>query len=475
MLDREKDNIKIPIKRKLAYGVGGLIEPFSMEIIGGFLLLFYNTLLGVDAVLVGWALTIPRFWDAVTDPIMGHFSDNFRSRWGRRRPFIMIAGPISCFLFFLFWTVPQEFTQNSKFIYLTIIGIFYYSFSTVALVPYGALGVELSTDYHERTRIFSIQALFRRSGSLICVPLWWLIFGSGLFLVPRHGFVLIALVLAVLAALSYLTVALGTREKTEWQFCAKSSVMPVLRRSAANGPFVLLIVTMFIMVLGLMCSFPFVNYINIYHVFRGNQAAAGKVMAIGGYLLYLCILAWIPVFNWIGVRIGKRNALFLSLASLTGACLSSWWSFDPGHPWLQLVFIILVAPANAGITIFPSAMLADIIDLDELHSGERCEGFYSAVLAFIIKLAASVSTLWMGYCLRWVGFDQTASVQTPETLFNLRLALVVFPIIASVISAGLLVRYTLDAKRVGDIREVLEARRLPQVSQESFVPVRAEE
>jgi GPH family glycoside/pentoside/hexuronide:cation symporter len=198
--------------------------------------------------------------------------------------------------------------------------------------------------------------------------------------------------------------------------------------------------------------------VNIYHVFGGNKEAAGPVMTVTRWMTTGLSVVSVIALSWLATRIGKRNAFLVSLSFLAFAPISSWWVFTPEQPWLQLVFAVLVAP-SMGVAVLANAMVADLVDLDELRTDRRREGMYFAFIAFLQKAAFSFSTLWVGYCLRWVGFNEDLDVQRAETIYNLRLLFALLPLAFIVMSFILLVFYPLNEQRVREIRDVLEARR----------------
>lgn len=456
--DRHEDHVIVPVRRKIAYGAGGFADTLINDVINGWLLLFYTTIVPIKPRLVGLALAIPRLWDAITDPMMGLFSDNFRSKWGRRRPFILIFGPLCCFSFWLLWTCPDEYSERGRFIYLLTVCIVFYTFHTIAMVPYGALGAELSTDYNERTKIFAMRGYWTRVAAFIIVPIWqvshWSSFGS-----VQRGFATITLILSCFGALGFVWVVLGTQEEAELQKQPKMKMLPAFKHAFSNRQYMLFCGMIVLLIVGIFSAFPFANYINIYYVYGGDKAAAGPVMTIGGYITQVLTFVFMVVFTRLGVRIGKRNALIVSLVMLAIAPISSWFVFTPKYPWLQLVFGALLAPAVPGIVIFPNAMVADLVDLDELKTNRRREGIYMAVMGFMIKLGFTGSTMWTAQCLEWVGFDINAESQSDETIFKLRVFLAVIPLVAVGISALMLCFYRVNEKEVRETRIILEQRR----------------
>lgn len=468
-LDRHEDHIIIPLRKKILYGMGGFADSLALEAVNSWVMLYYNTILKVESVRVGWALFIPRIWDAISDPLMGHISDNFRSRWGRRRPFILVGGPLFCLFFFFMWCAPDAWSETGKFAYLLVMSLLFYTMYTVAMVPYSALGGELSRDYHERTRIYAFRTYWDRAGSVLVGAMWLVAHNRVLFSSSRQGFMVTALGLACLAGLAFLGVAYGAREEAELQQRPKMKLLPAVGHLFTNGPYVLLTVMTVLVIIGIFASYPFGAYVNIYHVFGGNKEAAGPVMMVTRWMTTGLSVVSVIVLSWLATKIGKRNAFLVSLSFLAFAPISSWWVFTPQHPWLQLVFAVLVAP-SMGVAVLANAMVADLVDLDELRTDRRREGMYFAFIAFLQKAAFSFSTLWVGYCLRWVGFNENLDLQRPDTIHNLRLLFALMPLAFIVLSFILLMFYPLSEQRVREIRDVLEARRRERLQERATAP-----
>ncbi|MFU8843436.1 MAG: MFS transporter, partial [Bacteroidales bacterium] len=164
-----KPEDRIHFSQLAAYGSGGII-PIALFNIAGILVgLMGNISLGLSAFWLGVILIIPRLWDAVSDPVIGHLSDNTRTRWGRRRPFLLIGGILVAVFFVVMWWIPKGdmvrmwFPSDAGFqafqlVYILFSLLLFYTACTIFEIPHGALGMEMTTDYHERTRLFSAKS-----------------------------------------------------------------------------------------------------------------------------------------------------------------------------------------------------------------------------------------------------------------------------------------------------------------------------
>src|SRR4051794_39023328 len=160
---------RIPWNQLIAYGMGGLVPVALFNIAGQLMGLLGNISLGLSAFWLGTIMIVPRLWDAIADPIVGHLSDRTRTRWGRRRPFILIGGIATALSFVAMWWVPRgdwikslfpsAFGYNCFHLAYTLAGLlFFFPATTVFKIPHGALGMEMPADSHERTRLFSAKS-----------------------------------------------------------------------------------------------------------------------------------------------------------------------------------------------------------------------------------------------------------------------------------------------------------------------------
>ena len=184
---------RIPWSQLIAYGMGGLIPVAIFNIAGQLMGLLGNISLGLSAFWLGTIMIIPRLWDALADPIVGHLSDNARTRWGRRRPFILIGGIAIAVSFVAMWWVPAAKASRRcshptaaynwfQLAYILVGLLIFFTSTTIFEIPHGALGMEMSGDYHERTRLFSAKSFL---GNLFAMGTPWLIFLAGLEFLPR--------------------------------------------------------------------------------------------------------------------------------------------------------------------------------------------------------------------------------------------------------------------------------------------------
>jgi GPH family glycoside/pentoside/hexuronide:cation symporter len=456
---------KIPLRRKIAYGFGALADNFIMNGFGALVMPIYNIGLKLDPVLLGIALALPRIVDAITDPIMGNISDNTRSRWGRRRPYILIGSLLTGLLLPFIW-MPPVLTQHGMFTWLTLMGIIYFSTYTVFIIPYGALGYEITRDYDERTRLLAWPNYIGLLGSL-SIP--WL---YSLALLPVFGGAVtgarwVSVILGLLIIGAGALPAICLREPKHVQNQEAIKLKDAILFTVRNRPFLLVLTANGIVLVGLATMASLGLYLNIYLVFDGDKAAAAKLTGISG-TLYAC-LSYVSVMlaTYISTHWGKRRAAEIGLSLAALGVASFWWTLTPAAPYLQLASTALISLGLQGCWMLFISMVGDVCDEDELATGLRREGIYSSVGGFSRKIAVAIAGLGTGVILNLCGFDAEVAetTGTPKAvLFALQLWFVIGQ--TAVLLAGIFIinRYPITRLRAQTTRAAIQARSLPSDS-----------
>lgn len=457
---------RVSWRERLAYGVGGLPVQFGEAGVKTLAVPVYQMTLMIDPALLGLVMAIPRLIDAFTDPLMGHLSDRTTSRWGRRRPYILVGAWLTAVTFIAIWFVPESWSKDWQLGWFLATSTLFFLCNTVWGVPYQSLGYEITPDYHERTRVMSVQAVFMKVAGFSyqwMFPLAQLaLFASVMQGVRIVGSVAGLLVFGVAGFLP----ALMVRERF-----ARSAGQPVARAEEAgfwsscravwqnHAMRVLATLTLLQVVAG-MLSGALDFYLIVYYMFKGDlvQGAVWKGILSSCYALVGFAAIWPAA--WLSRRLDKRSALAViySMAAVGG--LLKWVFFNPAHPWMLVFDPLLCGPVYVGLTVLLPSMMADICDEDELRGGLRREGMFGAVLSWLRKTGWSLGLLGSGIALNLVGFDATLKGhQSPETITGIRLCMALTTSLTSVAALLILPLYRLNRHRAGEIRAQLEARR----------------
>lgn len=472
---------RIPFKGKLAYGAGAFVNNLLAAASGGMMIVL-NLGLGMNPALVGLLGAIPRLTDAFTDPVMGYISDNTRSRWGRRRPYIFVGIFVAALLFALLWQLPRGQSESFLFWWFLIGSILFYAGYTLWVTPWVALGYELTPDYNERTRLMGTQNFIGQLAYVVSPWFLWIMNSGRIFRdadgAPDQvaGAAGLAIVIALVTVGLGLLPAIFLRERMKSvaeQEAAAGSRAHGLRENIASflsgfgvtlrsGPFLKLCIATFLVFNGFILISAFASYVIIYYVCGGDQALGAKYVGWAGTLGGLSTFGIVAIMTWLGTRIGKRHAFMLGVGiSVLGYGLK-WICYNPDLPWLVLVPAPLMAFGLGTLFTLVPSMVADVVDTDELETHERREGMYGSIFWWTVKLGLSAALAGSGYLLNATGFDvELGGNQTARAITLLRICDAGIPMITSAVAIWAVARFPITEQRAGEVRRELERRRGP--------------
>ena len=458
---------RISLKQKSAYAVGMFVNNLQAAALPAMVVIL-NLGLKMDPILVGWIAAIPRIFDAISDPMLGYISDNSRTRWGRRRPFIFVGAITAGLIFALMWQLPEGHSEGFYFWTFLSASILFFLAYTVYATPFVAFGYEMTGDYHERTRL---HAFANTVGQLawLGVPWFYAIMASSLFRDTVHGARTLAIWVGAFVAILGIIPALFCKEKfaslprTEANkgfLKNMADFFKGIRITFQCRPFVKLCGATFLVFNGFQLGMSFSIYVMIYYLFNGNDGDAGKLLGWFGMLTSIATLGVIPLTGWIATRIGKRQTFLITISlSLIGYALK-WVGYNPAHPYWLLFAAPFVAFGTGSLFTLMGSMISDVCDYDELITNERREGVFGAIYWWMVKVGMALAGLLTGILLKASGFDVALGAgQADKTLFLLRVFDVGVPIITSAIALGIIATYTITEKRAYEIRAELEQRR----------------
>ena len=463
---------KVPIMQKAAFGAGHLVNNLLPGALGIFMF-FLLTAFGMDPFLAGLLGGLPRLFDAITDPIMGFISDNTKSRFGRRRPYIFAGAILSGLLFAVLWQLDEENSQMYNFWYFLILSLVYLIGNTIFSTPLIGLGYEMTSDYNERTRLMAFSQTVGQIAWMIVPWFWVLIANPNLFEsqaigVRRLSIIVggICIVLGILPAIFCRGIdasQMENRKEITWStlFSNLIDLFKGIVQVSKNEPFMKLCGATFLVFNGFQMVASFSYFIIVFYMFNGDYGLAGNWPAwFSTVSAFVTAFLVIPIISALATRYGKRKAFIISTAiSIVGYGLK-WWGFNPGNPWLIFMPLPLMAFGIGGLFTLMMSMTADVCDLDELNNGmPRKEGTFGAIYWWMVKLGQAIALVLGGLVLKLVGFDQNASMQTVETLTKLRVADIVIPALTAALAIWVMWNYDLSEERALEIKKELEARR----------------
>jgi GPH family glycoside/pentoside/hexuronide:cation symporter len=458
-----KTEDRVPIGQKLAVGAGGFPIQNGGLVVQYMAQPIFQIFLGLNPALFGLAMTIPRIWDAFTDPLMGRISDRTKSRYGRRRPYVFVGALAVALAFLTIWMVPQSMGDTGTFLWLTISSVLFFTAFTVYSVPFNALVYEQTPDYHERTRMMFYFALFFNIGNL-CVNWYVPATNWSGFENPLVGarWVALGLSLVVFLGMGVLPAIFGKERfyKVAQKEDQKIGFFKAIGQAASSKPMMGLVGIVFALNFCGTIAGSIAMYIVIYYVKSGDVAGGLVLNAMNGTGFAIVGFAGIFFLRWLALKFGKRHAMFcvLGLTALGG--ISKWFIFTPEYPHLLLLDAVLNGPVWVSLGVIVPSMIADLCDWDEHNFGERREGLISSVFTWITKFGTSFTFLVSGIALHFSGFDEALGANQPEgTMTVLRIFFVGASVLAPILAMFCLKLYNITEGSAYGIRKDLEERR----------------
>jgi len=483
----DHESAEVPTRTRFVWGLGGFSDAMIVYGTGSMVNVIYVNALAMNPALANLACAIPRFMDFVTDPVIGYLSDNTRSRWGRRKPWIFVGLIISAIMGVLLWRPPHSSGRYdwAAFAFLCVMMSLLYSVGYAFFnIPHVAMGYEMTTDYDERTHLFKWRFYaFAAAGFLtpwLIPAALWLEGNKAQTLKGSQGVVYISIIGGILVLVTGLPTVFFCREKIEKHTGEpKVKFLRAVKLTLNNRPFWLLVISNFITKFGMSLTGIFFFYVFVYHIAKGQQSAGAAYLAIFFNAINISnFLAMEPVARSCD-RFGKKPTLLFMLAMSALAYASLWYTFTNGDSsfyrihvprvgsfslqWPSLVTAILIGVFTNTMPLVKNSMLADVCDLDELNCGHRREAFYGAVFLTTDKIAIAASTAFQGVLLLVSGFNAKQDIQSWSTIRFWLLALVLTQPFGYVIGISSIFAYPLSRQRVHEIRAQLDARQALRV------------
>ena len=482
----------MPISQKIGYGFGTFPDIFGHWLYPTIAFQIFGLYLHVAQWQIGVAVILNRVFDAISDPFFGWLSDNTRSRWGRRRPFMLIG----CFLagiglpFLL--AVNTNWSPTSCFWFMIVSSALYLPIVSCFNMPYQSLGNEMTPDYHERTSVFSFKNAVQKIpelglfffGNFFSRAVWvgadssnvferikllftttdaWRTAADGAKPNMLLGAQVYLTVCGLLIIVAGLTCVALVRERYYTKLVSKRqdriSIKETIWQTLMCRPFRIQLGIQLAYNIGLSMVGTLGLAVTMYYVCRGNTSEGNFYNSLMGVTAMGMGFLGIPFFTYLSHRLGKLRALNCVLCSAIAAFIGTWWLYTPRIVWLQLFASGSIAFTGVGFWLLMGSIGADVMDYDELEGGRRREGAFSACGSWINKVGMAVGAGVSFFILQWVGFDSNLATQSPYTIFMMRFLLIAIPIVGLVLSAIALRRFPLTQEKMADIRRVLEARR----------------
>ncbi len=452
----------VSTREKVGLGAGKVVVEGSHLTLHVLVSPIYNVTMGVNPALLGNVVFIQRIWDAMLDPIIGQFSDNFRSRWGRRLPLIAVSALPLALLFAALWWFPRAASEHALFLHLLVVSLAFYVAHSLFAMPLAGLTLEATDDYHERTRLMGFMQAFGFGFQILSQWIFPLT-QTSLFVDAFSGLRWVTGGCAAVFFIAGLLPVFLCRERHYTRVAARQpslSLLASLRAVRGNRPFLTLLAARFTVSFTYNIVSFLVFYMNVYYVFGGDLKGSAIAFGFVGSSYHVAaIFGSLLLYPWLTRRLGKKRVFQLAAAVLMAGCLSKLFLYQPGRPWLQFYVVIANGLSASGMGLIAGAMLGDIADYDEWQTGFRREALFSAVLSWFDKAGMAVGALLGSRLLNWIGFDAKLGAQSAHTLELMKFSYFLAPFLGALIALLLIRRYPLDESRAYSIKADLTARR----------------
>lgn len=431
----------------MIYGAPAIPVWFAFMLQSVFLVNFAVDTLLIAPAVISTIYGASRLWDAVSDPVAGYLSDRTRSRLGRRRSWLLASIPVLAVGFSMAWSPPEALTGTGLTVWVGVGVFLFYTGTTIFTIPHESLGAEMTSDHHDRTRVFGVKQMVAGLGSIAAV-------GGIAYLAAsddkRDAGSVLAIVVSVSCCVLIGLAVSALRERSDYQGRGSTNLLGAFRDVLANPHAVPLLFVFFVenfgvAMLGVMAPFL------MKYVYGAEQMTP---VFIGMYMIPA--LLFIPVWIRLSRIAGKRRLWLFSTATLAVG-FSLMYFASPERIWFMYAVVTIVGIGGGCGQVVGPSIQADIIDWDELRTGERKEGAYFAVWNFMRKTAYGLSAMTVGYVLTAVGFVPNAD-QTPATLEGMRAIVGFVPGACYTLGFLLLLRFRLDETEHARIRKALAER-----------------
>lgn len=427
------ETMKIRTRNLIAYGIGDLYGGGSFFIISTFAMFYMINVVGLSPILAGLIPGLGKVWDAISDPIMGYITDNTKSRFGRRRVFFLIAIIPVAISFMLIWLPVRFDNQIYTFIYYFFAYLFFYTVSTMTMVPYSALSAEMTLDFKERNRLSGARMIFSILASLLAGVLVQPIISS--FTDPKQGHMIMGAVFGVFYALPWLFVFLGTWELpfARHESDLNMSIFQNFKSIFSNRSFRLHI-GMYICAYGAMdVLMSWMKFFVIDCLHRG------KIVHIGLGTIVLTEVLALPLYIRYANKKGHAKALIIGLCIwAAGMVLMGFQQSDSPLAFFILNCVLIGVGLSAAVVI-PWTVLPFVTDVDEIITTKKRAGTYAGSMTLIRKIIQGALVLpLLGVLLTAIGYvvptaDQIAQKaviqQSGNTLLLIRALFIATPIL----------------------------------------------
>ncbi|HTR40408.1 MAG TPA: MFS transporter [Pseudomonadales bacterium] len=486
--DADLTKKQVPTSRRFLWGIGGATDFISYYGLNGLMDAIYINAMALDPKIIGLARSLPRLLDLVTDPVLGHLSDNTKTRWGRRRPWMAAGAIVAALVAVLMWYPPLKAGLWPSAIFVVGMMVALYTFGySMFTISYTALGYELSKNYEERTHIFQWRQYAAAVTGFLTpwfIPLCLALDGP-LFNVTKgiNGVHYVSIGIAAIILLTACGPIFGARETGEEAGKTKIKFREAIRITLRNKAFWPLLAGNFLAKFGTAITTCFFYYVMVYYVSGGdNKIGTAKLAIFYNSINIATVVAMTLVVRFTD-RVGKRPAVLVLMLLSSLAYASVWFTLRPHHTgwvlsvadflktnchlpalvaeiWPGIITGICIGIFTNSMPLIMNSMMADVCDVDELECGHQRQAFYGAIFVTCDKLAMAIAMLLQGFLVSVSGYNAKLVMQAPETVAFWMKALLVTQPTGFVLGFCCLLAYPITRAKAMEVRRLIDARRV---------------
>ena len=467
---------RVQLGQKIAFGIGMFANQMFPAILGIFMVVLVEDL-GFPAWMWSLIYFFPRIFDAITDPIMGFISDNTKSKWGRRKQYVLVGGIIMGVAYIFMWQLFKENSLQFNFWYFFIWSIIFYLGLTFFSVPYVAMGYEMSDDFHERTNIMAIAQWIGQWAWVIAPWFWVIMYDPEWFSSADEAARVLAIWVAIPCVICAIVPAIFIKSKSTLN--EDYEPLSIANIGASLGKIYDSFIEAFkIKEFRKLCGATFFIYnafmavssltffVIVYKLFNGDAEATGIWVSLFGCLGALgTTFIVIPIVAWLSKKIGKKKAFMLSQSISILGYIMLYLLFIPGKPWMYIIALPFFSFGIGSLFTIMMSMTADVIDVDELNSGKRREGVFGAIYWWMVKVGFAIAGALSGVMIAAVGFNpDLTAVEQQSAVDGLHAFFCFFPTLGTLAAMWIMRNYSIDETRANEIRVLLKSRKEESLS-----------
>ncbi len=469
---------KLPLKEKIAYGIGDFGFSMFWKLFSAYILFFYTDVFGITAAAAGTMFLVTRIWDTANDPIMGMIGDRTKSKWGKFRPYLLyFAVPFGIVGIITFST--PDMSASGKLIYAYVTYTLMMMVYTACNVPYASLLGVMSDSSHDRTSLATWRYIGGYLGGLLVTTTANYLFeyfsgyqtsaisNGGNPVITSEGYQYTIAVYAILTTIALLITFKGVKERVAERKELQSSIKGDLSDLIKNVPWLLMLGVVVFGILGNTVKDGIILFYTKYYLGAQEIIFLGKVsqseiasilLTIGMAFSLLGVVLAIPVSD----RLGKKNTYILSL-SVAVVFNFLFYFLNPDQVNLMILYSIIMAVFGGMLMPITWSMYADISDYSEWKNKRRATGLIFSSSSMTNKLGWTLGSTITGWLLGYYGFEANV-VQTQETITAMRYMIGFIPAFLSLVALVFIWFYPLTEKKMSKVREKLEAERASETT-----------